>query len=492
MNTIRRRLTLHLLILWGVLLSIGGGIAYSVTRTALTRHFDEALHAKAAALAGQIEEHKRRIVLEISAQFKGEFDTDGSAFFQISDRTGRVIARSNSLHDESLPVDLAVTKAPKYWDLKVNSQLEARATTMLFQPRRANEGEEVKNSRVEDREDQVRNELLVVLAVDRRTLDDSLSSLAIVLAGSGLFVLVLTTVAVPLLLRHKMAPLDRLSDQTQRITAESLDVRFPTAGLPGELTPIATRLNGLLERLQVSFERERHFSDDLAHELRTPIAEIRSFAELALKWPDGRPADTDQNVLDIALQMEKTVSRLLLIARSDGGQTALAHDRVELASFLGAICESYQARVLERHLLVNVRIPHKLQLEIDAVALRAILSNLFENAVEYSPIDSAIQIQSELNNGDIVLSMTNSVQRLSREDVPYLFERFWRKDAARTGGQHTGLGLSIARALATTIGFTLSATFQDDNRLTMQLRGAAILLHQSTTTVQETELATEV
>ena len=241
---------------------------------------------------------------------------------------------------------------------------------MMFQPRRANEGEEVNNGRVEGREDQAGNELLVVLAVDRRTLDDSVASLAIVLAGSGLFVLVLTSVAVPLLLRHEMAPLDRLSDQTQRITAESLDVRFPTAGLPGELTPIATRLNGLLERLQVSFERERHFSDDLAHELRTPIAEIRSFAEMALKWPDSRTAETDRNVLDIAVQMERMVARLLLIARSGAGQTTLATDRVELAALVAAICESYQAKTLERRLTVEVGIPPKLQIESDTVALR--------------------------------------------------------------------------------------------------------------------------
>ena len=120
------------------------------------------------------------------------------------------------------------------------------------------------------------------------------------------------------------------------------------------------------------------------------------------------------------------------------------------------------------------------------------MSNLFENAVEYSPTDSVIQIQSEVHNGTIILSITNPVQRLSREDVPYLFERFWRKDTARTGGQHAGLGLSIARVLAKNIGFTLSASLGGDNRLTMQLRGAAKLLPQSPIIVHDANLGVEV
>ena len=473
MSTIRRRLTLHLLLVWVVLLAIGGGVAYSVTRTALTRQFDDALHAKATALAGHIEQNNSHVELELSSQFAGDFDTDGAAFFQISGTDGRVLLRSRSLRDEVIPLHEVGSNAPSRWNLKLNSELAVRAIAMPFQPRRAHEFREADEDQPLERR-RARNpveraaspELVAVVAVDRRNLDNSLSTLAIVLAGSGLLVLTLTAVSVPLLLRLEMAPLDRLTDQTQRITAESLSVRFPTDGLPGELTPIATRLNGLLERLQVSFERERRFSDDLAHELRTPIAEIRSLAELALKWPDGRSAETDRDVLHVALQMEKMVSRLLLIARSDAGQTGLVADRVELAPLVSGVCESYQARTKDRRLAVEVRIPSKLQIESDAVALRSIVANLFENAVEYSPVKSVLQIRCELENGKFALSVTNPVENLEPADVPYLFERFWRKDTARTGGEHAGLGLSLAQALATTIGFSLVAKLTNDRMLT--------------------------
>jgi signal transduction histidine kinase len=83
-----------------------------------------------------------------------------------------------------------------------------------------------------------------------------------------------------------LSPLNQLANQAASITADSLATRFPTEIWPGELTPISSRLNDLLERLEQSFERERRFSADLAHELRTPIAELRSLAELALKWPE--------------------------------------------------------------------------------------------------------------------------------------------------------------------------------------------------------------
>jgi len=91
-------------------------------------------------------------------------------------------------------------------------------------------------------------------------------------------------------------------------------------------------LNDLLERIGASFERERRFSADLAHELRTPLAELRSQAELALKWPDARATNADADTLAISLRMEHLVTRLLAIARAEAGHAGAACERLDIGS----------------------------------------------------------------------------------------------------------------------------------------------------------------
>jgi len=117
----------------------------------------------------------------------------------------------------------------------------------------------------------------------RDELTEALTALAFALLGCGAGLLALTVLVVPRLLRRELVPLDALAEQASHINADSLAMRFPISPLPGELIPISTRLNDLLARLELSFERERRFSADLAHELRTPIAELRTLAEVALK-----------------------------------------------------------------------------------------------------------------------------------------------------------------------------------------------------------------
>ena len=126
------------------------------------------------------------------------------------------------------------------------------------------------------------------MASVRRELDRTLATLQLVLAGSGLLLLAATALVVPRVLRRELKPLQSLAAEAARIDAASLSARFATEGLPGELAPIAARLNELLARLEDSFERERRFSSDVAHEFRTPVAELRSLAELAIKLPDTR------------------------------------------------------------------------------------------------------------------------------------------------------------------------------------------------------------
>jgi methyl-accepting chemotaxis protein len=309
-STIRRQLTRRLLLGISLLLIVGSVAVYMTTRSALTRQFDDTLRTKATALSSIVEQDSGGIMVDSSDPILREFDTNSrTAFFQIWGADGSVVEASPSLHGANLPLRYGKFERPKCWNLKLATGLTARAAGLRFQPHPADETKELTTP----------VEAILVVVADRHSLDESLATLALVLAGSSGLVLILTAVIVPLVLRRELAPLDRLAGQAQRITAESLAERFPTDGLPGELAPISARLNDLLQRLQIAFSHERQFSDDLAHEFRTPISELRSLAELSLKWPDTRSSNTDRNVLAIAVQMEAIINRLLAITRSNLG-----------------------------------------------------------------------------------------------------------------------------------------------------------------------------
>jgi signal transduction histidine kinase len=247
-----------------------------------------------------------------------------------------------------------------------------------------------------------------------------------------------------------LAPLERVADQAARIDVRSLDRRFPGAGMPAELQTICARLNDLLDRLGASFDRERRFSADVAHELRTPLAELRNIAEVGLQFPGGR--DPLPDVLSATLQMERLVDALLALSRAEGGRQPVAHQRVDLARLAEETWAPFAAAAAERNLRVSQRIAAA-SVETDPVLIAAIFTNVFANAVEYTPPGGAVDWELGPDGGLIV---SNDNATLGAADLPHVFERFWRKDPARSDGRHGGLGLSLARSFAQLIGATVT------------------------------------
>lgn len=460
MSTIRQRLTRRLLLTVGLLLGLGGLTVWLCARAALLAQFDATLRAKAQAIAALTEQKGGRIELELAHETLRGFESrTGPDFFQLWRADGAPVERSRSLGAAKLPRQAGPAHAPVFWNLTLPTGQPGRAVGLRFQPA----GGDAK------RRATAPVQAILVVASDRRELDRTLTTLALVLTGSGLGLLAATALVVPRVLRRGLAPLQQLADATARIDAGSLAERLPTAGLPAELVPIAARLNELLGRLEEAFERERRFSADLAHEFRTPIAELRSLAELALKLPDARPADADQQVLAIALHLESILTRLLALARAERGQLAVQRQPVALGPLVQELCAQFQSRAAARRLSLQWEVSDGAAVQSDPVLLRSILTNLLDNAVEYSPPDGQVQVQASAPQGRLHLRVVNPVDQLDPEELPKMFERFWRKDSARSGDGHTGLGLALARAFAQALGCELTAAFVQPGRLALSL-----------------------
>jgi signal transduction histidine kinase len=463
MRSLRRQLTLGVLAALALLLGGAGAATYWALRDSIYDQFDDGLRVKALFIVTSTQQRNNQIRVEFSDGFLREFDYDVALdFFQVFDGKGASITRSDSLWGRDLPLQTGTLEAPFYWDLELPNGKPGRAIGIAFAPDQQNR----RGARKE--EDMVAR---VVVASDRSYVVGLLAKLNVTFAIAGVAMIGVILLAVPVVLRRGLKPLSNVAEKASRIDASTLTERFAMEELPDELRPIAERLNDLLARLEGSFERERRFSANLAHELRTPLAELRSQAELALKWPEERTAENDKAVLEIAMQMEALVGRMLALVRAEQGRKSEKTDTVVLAEAVAGLLEPLAETIRERRLSVRQAIPGGLTVTTDAVLLRSIVANLLENAANYARTDGEILIDAEAEEKTFSFRVSNPAGNLQAEDVPRLFERFWRKDSARTGGgAHAGLGLALARSLAEQLGCELTAALKG-GVLTMTLRG---------------------
>jgi two-component system, OmpR family, heavy metal sensor histidine kinase CusS len=462
LRSIQRHLTLSLILGFALLLGAGSTAIYVLTRAALVHEFDAGLRARALALVMLTELDQDKLKLEFLDKSRAGFNQASTAdFYQLWRVGGPMAYRSESLGGADLPQRAGTLSKPLYWDLTLPSAASARAIGLKFSPRM--EDKDLQHGRPP--------EVVLVLAADRRPLDRTLATLTSVLLAIGLLTLLATIPVVSLSLRRGHAPLEKLAQQATRITAHSLGARFPVETMPQELRPIATRLNDLLSRLEASFDRERRFSADLAHELRTPVAELRTHAEVEIAGAEGETAQSYREILDIALQMETILTRLLELARSEQGQVPLQLGPVPLAALVEEVWRPLARQATGKKLTVTFNLPPDAVIESDRALLASILSNLLSNATEYCPEGGRVQLAWRPDSQELVIS--NTVSDLSPNDLPHLFQRLWRKDESRTGSRHFGLGLSLSRSFAEAQGLSLTAHFNERTTLVLGLRKRA-------------------
>ena len=307
------------------------------------------------------------------------------------------------------------------------------------------------------------------VALSRHNGDARLSRLISKLVIGGLAFCAILCGLLALALRISMRPLVRLGDQVAAMGAESLHERFAVEAMPHEIAPIVTRLNDLMARLEEGFERERRFSGYLAHELRTPLAAIRSTSEVALKWPEQATPEDYGAIARLAARLQQTVESLLLLARAETISAGIVRDAVTLRPLVEECAAQHAERAREREVTLTMRLDETAVLQTDARLLRIIMTNLIANAVEYAPLCSEVTLVCRAT--DRLFEVTNAAPALTVHDVPQLFERLWRKDAARSDATHAGLGLSLARSCAIALGLVLIANLDSRGILSVSLRG---------------------
>lgn len=311
--------------------------------------------------------------------------------------------------------------------------------------------------------------LAFAVALSRTEGDARLSRLLTDLVIGGVACCAVLCLLLALALRFALRPLARVGEQAAEMGAASLHERFAVEVLPKEIAPIVVRLNDLMARLEEGFERERRFSGYLAHELRTPLAAIRSTSEVALKWPEQASPEDHVGIARLAARLQQTVDGLLVLARAESLSAEIVREEVALRTLVEECAALHEERARERAVALIPQLDKTVVLQSDARLLRIIVTNLIANAVEYAPPHSEVTLACR--STDRFFEVTNAAPELTAEDVPNLFERLWRKDDARSDDSHAGLGLSLAQSCAKALGLVLSAELDSSGRLSVSLRG---------------------
>jgi signal transduction histidine kinase len=441
-------------------------LIYFVIRSALFNQFDTALASVAHVLAASVEKKPDGIDLEIDIQQMPEFINPNHPMnYQIWKLNGEVISRSPLLGTSDLPRFHGPLDKPVYKVFPGPKGHPYRAAGTTFLPRI--ETNESKNA-VQTTE----QPLILVVTRDAHELYEQLSLLKWLLfvascVNAGLALIIGTYVV-----RSGLRPLNTIAAEIAAIRVDNLTTRIGAQHVPSEVVPIKSRLNELLSRLQASFDRERQFNADVAHELRTPLAGIRSTIEVALTRSrdatEYRAALSD--CLQIAKDMESVVNNLLMLARLEAQQISFKTEPVQLSGLIDSCWRCFSKKMDERKIVFENQIPAELTCQSDPEHLSMVFSNLLDNAAEYSNDKGQIRVTARRIDDSVEIAVSNTGCQLTAEQVSKVSDYFWRGDSSRSdAGVHCGLGLALVRRIVQALGGTFTIQLEQGGIFTTRV-----------------------
>ena len=267
-----------------------------------------------------------------------------------------------------------------------------------------------------------------------------------------------------------MRPVSEISSAATKISAGDLSQRISIAETESELGQLAAVLNSTFARLDAAFAQQRQFAADAAHELRTPVSVMLTQAQTALSR-DRSSAEYRESLeacQRAAQRMRRLIESLLELARLDAGQEVLKRLPFDFSKTISDCTESLKPLADERGVKIVSALP-PVEITGDADRLAQVITNLLTNAIQYNRDGGQVHVKLESQNGLAVLSVHDTGSGIAAEDLPRVFERFYRGDKSRTGA-NAGLGLAISKAIVEAHGGTIEAASQEGAGTTLTVR----------------------
>ncbi len=466
MRSLRTRLLAGIISGMILLLIVFSLLIYVVIRSTLVKQFDTSLASVAQILAAAVETDANGIEVEIEVQQMQEFIApDHPMNYQIWNPYGQVISRSPLLGKSDLPCFHGSLDKPVFKVFPGPENHPYRAVGTMFLPR-------VETDESNDAGQTSERPLILVVTRDAHELYGQLSFLKWLLFGATSLNAGLALIVGVCVVRRGLRPLNTIATEIGAISEDNLTTRITAQRVPTEIVPIKSRLNELLSRLQASFDRERQFNTDVAHELRTPLAGIRSTIEVAL----ARNRDATEyktalyNCLEITKNMESVVNNLLMLARLETQQISFKYEPVQLSELLDSCWRCFRKKADQRRITFENQIPAELICHSDPEHLSMVFSNLLDNAAEYTDQGGQIRTKARRVGDSVEIATSNTGCKLTAEQVSKTSDYFWRGDSSRSdAGIHCGLGLALVRRVVKALGGTFSIQLEQGNIFTTKV-----------------------
>ena len=425
---IRIRVAAAFALAMAVVLAATSWFLYARLESHLALALDRDLRLHAQDLAALVRDPRS----SIDVAEAGHLIESGESYAQLLDERGRVLQATPPLG-----------AAP----LLTTEELAAARGGTTFANRRRTPGLDEPSRLLATPVERDAQHLVLVVGATRENNRETLSSFRDELLIAGPIALVLATVAGYLLAGAALRPVERMRRRAAEISAETPGERLPVPVTRDEVERLGRTLNEMLGRLEAAVARERDFVADAGHELRTPLALLRTELELAL-----RHAESDDELRDAVRRSSEEVDRLtrladdlLLIAGADRGRVPLRIEVIQASELLASVARRFEWRAEETGRSVQTVAANGIRVRGDRIRLEQALGNLVDNSLRHG--GGRVRLEARQVDGLVELHVADEGSGFPPEFVPTAFERFSRPDSARAGGG-AGLGLAIARTIA--------------------------------------------
>ncbi len=443
-------LTMRLLLFFlGMLAAVLFGFSatlYGLARTYLHRQIDDRLEAALDVLSATAEAQTDGVEWETHDRPVSLASPPGEAAvaWLVQDHQGQVIDRPQPVVGEEL-----LNTASQDWRVR---------------GRRIVAGEK-KGSTDDHQEGKKYPFLVLTVGLPLRPATAALRQLLLTLGVLSTVLWLSAVIVGRWLCRRALAPLRSMAATARTMHADDRTQRLPVVPTGDELQELGLAFNGLLARLQESFERQSRFTGDASHQLRTPLTALLGQIEIALRH--RRAADEYPRILGVlhsqALQLRQIVDSLLFLARADAEAKALPLERLELHAWLREHLKSWTGHARCADIRLETAGAGPFEVRAHASLLRQLLDNLLDNACKYSTAGTPISVGLSAQADTISLTVADAGCGIAEEDLPHLFEAFYRSSHARRRGvSGLGLGLAVAKRIAAALGGALRVRSQPE------------------------------
>jgi two-component system heavy metal sensor histidine kinase CusS len=245
-------------------------------------------------------------------------------------------------------------------------------------------------------------------------------------------------------------PVEKIIATAEKMTQANLDQRIALPFHHDELYRLSATINAFLDRMQDAFQREKQFTSDASHELKTPLASVKGTLEVLIRKP--RERDHYESKINFCLlelnRMARLIDQLLTLARYESNKIKPNIEHLQLSTHLQDVISRIQPTALEKQIAINADLIENARVEADPAMLEMIFENIISNAVKYSPAGTTITVAIERKINTIICTISDQGIGIPEEKLNAVFERFYRVDESRNSGTGgVGIGLSIVKKL---------------------------------------------